>query len=210
MATKIKYCGLKQASEVELACQLGVDAIGLVFVEKSLRHVSVEHAATLSQHLKESLSAHKPRLVALFVNPDVNFVNHVISKVEPDVLQFHGQESPEFCRQFNKTYWKAIAMLDDEEWQKQLAKYPDAEYFLLDAYQTGAMGGSGKAFDWFEFPQIHRNRLILAGGLNVDNIQQAIKQTQTKYLDVSSGIESERGVKSLILMKQLIQLVNPI
>lgn len=206
---KIKFCGLRQTSELDLACELQVDAIGLVFVKKSVRHVTIEQAKVLSQHLRNSSHAIKPRLVALFVNPDVDFVRQVTKDVAPDVLQFHGQEAAEFCRQFAVTYWKAIAMFDAQPWQKRLEHYHDAEYCLLDAYRTGAMGGSGEAFEWFRFPENVRQRLILAGGLNADNIQAAIEQTQTHYLDVSSGIESMRGVKSPLLMKQLIQLVNP-
>ena len=210
MAIKIKYCGLKQETEIDLACELGVDAIGLVFVTKSPRSVSVARAQELSQHLKQSTTDHKPQLVALFVNPDQAFVQQVIDDVKPDVLQFHGQETPEFCEQFNHKYWKAIAMLDDKPWQQQVNDHHAAEYCLLDAYQTGQLGGSGDAFEWFEFPSDLKARLILAGGLNSDNILQAMQQTQTQYLDVSSGIESTRGVKSPALMKQLIQLVNPL
>lgn len=209
MAIKIKYCGLRHEAEIELACQLGIDAIGLVFVEKSPRHVSLERAEILSQHLKQSNAQHKPLLVALFVNPDVAFVQQVIEQVQPDVLQFHGQETPEFCQQFNQKYWKAIAMLDGLPWQQQVREHHAAEYCLLDAYQTGQLGGSGDAFEWFEFPNNLKERLILAGGLNVDNIKNAMSQTQTQYLDVSSGIESSRGVKSPLLMKQLFHLVNP-
>ena len=210
MAIKIKYCGLKQETEIDLACELGVDAIGLVFVTKSPRSVSVARAQELSQHLKQSTTDHKPQLVALFVNPDQAFVQQVIDDVKPDVLQFHGQETPGFCEQFNHKYWKAIAMLDDKPWQQQVNDHHAAEYCLLDAYQTGQLGGSGDAFEWFEFPSDLKARLILAGGLNSDNILQAMQQTQTQYLDVSSGIESTRGVKSPALMKQLIQLVNPL
>ena len=210
MAIKIKYCGLKQETEIDLACELGVDAIGLVFVTKSPRSVSVARAQELSQHLKQSTTDHKSQLVALFVNPDQAFVQQVIDDVKPDVLQFHGQETPEFCEQFNHKYWKAIAMLDDKPWQQQVNDHHAAEYCLLDAYQTGQLGGSGDAFEWFEFPSDLKARLILAGGLNSDNILQAMQQTQTQYLDVSSGIESTRGVKSPALMKQLIQLVNPL
>ncbi len=206
---KVKYCGLKHKSEIELASQLAVDAIGLVFVDKSVRCVAVEEAVKLSAHLRAIDSESRPRLVALFVNPDAAFVRQVIKEVRPDVLQFHGQETVEFCQQFSLPYWKAIAMLDDKPWQQAVEAYDSAEYCLLDAYQSGHLGGSGDAFAWFEFPAKLRDKLILAGGLNVDNAPSAVAQTQTNYLDVSSGIESTRGVKSPVLMKQFMQLVNP-
>ena len=151
MPIKIKYCGLKQKSEIELACELNVDAIGLVFVEKSVRYVNVNEAIELSGHLRSIDLISKPRMVALFVNPEDSFVRQVIDDVRPDVLQFHGQETEAFCRQFGLPYWKAIAMLDDVPWQKQLNDFQSAEYCLLDAYQSGHLGGSGEAFDWFHF-----------------------------------------------------------
>ncbi|WP_179952031.1 phosphoribosylanthranilate isomerase [Marinicella rhabdoformis] len=209
MTIKIKYCGLKQKEEVELASKLGIDAIGLVFVSKSPRYVTIEEGEKLSLHLRNFSASKKPKVVALFVNPTAEYVAEVLARVKPDVLQFHGQETPEFCRQFNHTYWKAIAMLDNQPWVQSVNCYHDAEYCLLDSYQSGQLGGSGEAFDWFNFPVELRHRLILAGGLNIENINQAINQTQTQYLDVSSGIESSRGVKSPLLMKQLFHLVNP-
>ncbi len=199
---KVKFCGLKTQQDILMAHQLQVDAIGLVFVENSPRHVTINQAIKLAR-----VNQHQSELVALFVDPSVDTVRLVIEKVKPDVLQFHGSENADFCCQFGLPYWKAIAMLDDQ-WNRQIDEHPQANRYVLDAFGAGQSGGSGVGFHWFHFSDQLKSRAILAGGLRPDNVRSAITQTGAQYLDVSSGIESKRGVKSSTLMQQFITEVR--
>ncbi len=200
---KIKYCGLSTVADVRLAEQLGIDAIGLVFVKRSPRYIDPESAQKLLTETRP-----KTEVVALFANQEVEEIRTVLEQVKPDVLQFHGNETASFCEQFGHRYWKAIPMLSNTPWHEVTKEHPKAEQFLLDAFGAGKSGGSGDSFPWFKFPTEWRNRLILAGGLNVDNIHTAFTKTGTQYVDVSSGIESQRGVKSAALMEQFCQIIK--
>lgn len=200
---KVKYCGLTKAADVKLAEQLHIDAIGFVFVKKSPRYIAPESAQKLLSETRP-----KAEVVALFANQTAPEIRAIIEQVKPDVLQFHGNETAAFCEQFEHRYWKAIPMLSKDPWLTVAKSHPKADKFLLDAFGAGRSGGSGDSFDWFEFPVEWRERLILAGGLNVNNIHMAFTKTRTQYVDVSSGIESQRGVKSAALMKQFCQIIN--
>lgn len=200
---KIKFCGLKQAEHISLAKQLGVNAVGLVFVPKSPRFIRLEQAIKLSR-----VARHPMQLVALFANQDRDLIEQVIEQVKPDVLQFHGTETVAFCEQFAMPYWKAMPMLDlSSDWQSAALAYRNASAFLLDAFGQGQGGGSGNRFNWFKFPQNFPKQLILAGGISRQNLSQAIKQTTCNYIDLSSGIESHRGVKSPQLMRQFMETI---
>ncbi|MCB1581606.1 MAG: phosphoribosylanthranilate isomerase [Marinicella sp.] len=189
---RIKYCGLTTSDDVKHAAEAGIDAVGFVFVEKSKRYIAPEQAKTLIQQAK-----HKGLLtVALFANQEASLVNKIIDLIEPQVLQFHGSETAEFCEQFDWPYWKAVPMKSDIDFLAYIAIHPRAEMFLLDAFGEQQCGGSGESFQWFEFPEALKSKLILAGGINEQNVEQAIKVTGAEFIDTSSGIEEIPGVKS--------------
>jgi len=198
---KVKFCGLKNKSEIEYAAELGCYAVGFVLVPGSRREVSLKQAKSLIQYAQSlDLVA-----VALVADAEQESVLQVIEYNQPDVIQFHGQESAAFCRQFNYSYWKAVPMLSTSHWLEYAAQYKDADYLLLDAYGGAQSGGSGQTFKWFKLPIELRQRLILAGGLSVSNVAQAIDHTEAQFIDVSSGIEQTPGVKSAVLMQQFMQ-----
>ncbi len=203
---KVKYCGLTTLDDVQSASEAQVDAIGLVFVEKSPRYIKPENAVDLSRAAK--LSGIK--VVALFADHPVSMVKRVIAAIEPDVLQFHGNESVEYCEQFKMAYWKAVPMLETCDYQTFINQYPNAQAFLLDAYGGNQTGGSGQSFNWFQFPQAISSKLILAGGIHIDNVVAAVAATGAQFIDTSSGIESKPGVKSKAKMLALMTKIKTI
>ncbi|MCF6300158.1 MAG: phosphoribosylanthranilate isomerase [Proteobacteria bacterium] len=202
---KVKFCGMRSLTDTKNAINAGCDAIGFVFVKKSKRYID---AHTVHKIINELKLGSKVTTVALFADHSIDQVNETLQIVDIDVLQFHGQESAKFCGSFDKPYWKAIPMLTESDYLAYMANYPDADLFLLDNYATGKMGGSGHSFKWFNFPQDKKSKMILAGGLNIENIELALRTTNTHYVDLSSGIESSAGVKSAKKMRQLIKKIK--
>jgi phosphoribosylanthranilate isomerase len=190
--TRIKFCGLTRAEDVAEACALGVDAIGFVFAERSKRRLSPEPAADLRAGLQPFVDA-----VALFMDNDADEVRSIIAAVRPTILQFHGGETDAFCSGFGLPYLKAIAMGDAVgDLAAQIHRYPCAAGFLLDSHVSGEAGGSGHRFDWSRIPADFPSPYLLAGGLDPDNVFEAIRSTGCWGVDVSSGIESAPGVKN--------------
>ncbi|MEN8207451.1 MAG: phosphoribosylanthranilate isomerase, partial [Pseudomonadota bacterium] len=185
------------------AAALGVDAIGLVFYAKSPRYVEIEQAASICRQLPAFVTT-----VALFMDAEPAQVNEVINQVRVDLLQFHGTEDPAYCSQFARPYFKALGMGGDGSSTliETSREYSDARGVLLDSHMQGAAGGSGETFDWAQLPQLDKP-VILAGGLNVDNVADAIRQVQPYAVDVSSGVESDKGIKSAELMSAFMQEV---
>ncbi|HQS02057.1 MAG: hypothetical protein B7Y07_04765 [Halothiobacillus sp. 24-54-40] len=210
MRTRVKICGLTRAQDISAAVGAGVDALGFVFVPASLRHVSLEQAAALFAEVPAFVQT-----VALFLDPAPSEVEAVIQGLSPDLLQFHGQESGRFCRQFSRPYIKALGIdlfTGDavNRLPAVLADHPTARGFLLDSHASGALGGTGGTFDWSHWPkgQSHRNNFILAGGLTADNAQQAISTLHPYALDVSSGVEDAPGIKSARKIFEFMTQVN--
>jgi len=202
----VKFCGLKTLDDVAAATEAQVDAIGLVFVKKSPRYISPEDAIELSIAAKQAGIV----LVALFANNQTSTVEHVIQLIAPDVLQFHGNETAAFCEQFGRTYWKAVPMLEDLDYQTYMDRYPTAQAFLLDAFGGRHTGGSGRSFKWFQLPKNKTPKLILAGGIKAENVAAAIAATGAQFIDTSSGIESIPGVKSKTKMLALMAQIKAI
>lgn len=201
--TRIKICGLTRADDLHTAISLGVDAIGLVSCERSKRHLGLDQGVQLAQIVPGFTS-----LVALFLNPEPEQVRHVIDAWKPDVLQFHGEENAEFCRSFNRRYIKAVAMDQQGEPLKSAhAAYPDAAGYLVDSHAPGALGGQGLSFDWSRLAGQDQD-LILAGGLNPDNVAQAIRTVSPWAVDVSSGVEDSPGIKSDVKMHSFVAAVS--
>lgn len=202
----IKFCGLTRVVDIEVACALAVDYIGLVFAKGSPRRLDDTTAGALVAALR--CQSHRPRVVALVRNDDPDRVRELIDTVAPDVLQFHGAESEAFCRQFGLPYWKALGLLGEMDVSALVERsHPSAEALLLDAHAPGAAGGTGLTLDWTRWPRSER-RLVLAGGLKPDNVAAAIPLTSPFAVDVSSGIESAPGVKDAEAMQAFVRAVR--
>lgn len=190
MLPKIKICGLKDVPTALAVARTGVDAIGLVFYPPSPRHVELEMAADIARAMPPFVS-----VVGLFVDPEAGAVRAALSAVMLDVLQFHGDEPADFCRQFARPYIKAVRVKPGLDLLEYAAGYPDACGLLCDAWSEKAPGGTGDTFDWDYLPSPSPLPLILSGGLNPDNVAAAIKRVRPWAVDVSSGVEMQRGIK---------------
>lgn len=199
MLPRVKICGITRPEDGVEAARLGADAIGLVFYEKSPRNVSLEQARTIVRVLPPFVS-----VVALFVNPDEVFVRRVLDACPVDILQFHGEESPEFCRSFSRPYLKAVRVRPGVDLLEWAAAYHDARGLLADAFVEGAHGGTGAVFDWTLLPADLPLPLILSGGLTPDNVQDAVTKVQPAAVDVSSGVEQGKGIKDAAKMAAFI------
>jgi phosphoribosylanthranilate isomerase len=188
--TRVKICGITRVEDGLACARLGVDAIGLVFYQKSPRAVNPRSAREITLALPPFISS-----VALFVNPTLVEVEAVLTEVRPDVLQFHGDEPPEFCRRFGVPYLKAIRVKPGVDLVQYADLYADAKGLLLDAYVEGTPGGTGKSFDWSLIPAGLTLPLVLSGGLDAGNVAQAIRRVKPWAVDVSSGVEVSKGIK---------------
>lgn len=181
----------------------GADAIGFVFHESSTRHITVDSALAISRSLPPFVAR-----VGLFVNAEAGFVEHTLAAIPLDLLQFHGDETPEFCTGFGLPYIKAIAIREGVDLQQQVRRYSSAAGLLVDAWSTEVKGGSGQSFDWSVLPQDIDKPLILAGGLTVENVSEAIQQVRPYAVDVSSGVESSKGIKDAGKIAAFMKEVN--
>lgn len=203
---RVKICGITSVADVLTVAECGADAIGLVFYEKSVRYVSIAQAKAICQALPPFIST-----VALFMNADKQQVDACLEQMHIDLLQFHGEESPAFCTSFQHPYIKAVPMsgiTHVDAFTDYANQYTDAKAFLVDSHAVGEAGGSGRVFDWKQIPVDYNAPIILAGGLNAENVAQAMQTTNVFALDVSSGVESSSGIKSRIKIKQFMQEVK--
>lgn len=201
--TRIKCCGMTRIEDALLAAQLGADAIGVILTARSKRRVDIAQARAICAALPPFVST-----VALFMDDEAALVREVIDVVQPDLLQFHGNESDAWCAQFGRHYLKAIAMGDGAAALPRLHDYPGAAALLLDGHGLGEAGGSGKAFDWSLMPTDLKQPLILAGGLTAENVAAAVRIARPWAVDVSSGIESAPGIKDSAKMAAFVQAVR--
>jgi len=201
--TRIKCCGMTRVEDALLAAQLGADAIGVVMTAHSKRQVSLEQAKTIVDAMPPFVTT-----VVLCMDDDAGFVQEIIDTVRPSLLQFHGTESDEWCRQFGHPYLKAIAMGEGAAALYQLHDHPHAAGLLLDGHGLGEAGGSGKVFDWSLMPHNLKQPLILAGGLTPANVAEAIRVAQPWAVDVASGIESAPGIKDPVKLRDFIAAVR--
>ena len=203
--TRIKFCGMTRAGDVRLASELGVDAIGFVFAQRSPRRIRPEEARLMRNALAPLVDA-----VALFMDNPAEEVREAIRQVRPTLLQFHGNEDDAFCRGFGLPWLKAVAMGNGEA-ESAIAlqrRYPGAAGFLFDSHAAGGTGGSGETFDWSRLPKSITKPVLLAGGLTTDNVFDAILATLPWGVDVSSGIESAPGVKDGDRMRRFVEEVR--
>ena len=203
MRTRVKICGFTQAADARVAADLGVDAIGLVFYPPSPRNVSITQAVEIVKTLPAFVS-----VVGLFVDAESDWVHQVLRQVNLDCLQFHGNESAQDCRLYAKPYIKAVRMQPGINLAEIQQHYDDAAGILLDAYHPGIQGGTGSGFDWELIPRDCKFPLILAGGLSPENAALAVQQVRPYALDVSSGVEAEKGIKDAEKMAAFIRKTN--
>jgi len=195
--TRIKICGLTNIEDAMLVSRCGVDSIGLVFHQESPRFVNPQVAAKIRQQIPAFVT-----VTALFMNEPEQFIRQVIDIVKPDCLQFHGSESADFCEKWELPYIKAIPMGSIEDVSVYAQLYPAAQGFLMDSNVAGRQGGSGDTFDWSKIPSTFQYPLILAGGLNPQNVAEAVSQVHPWAVDVSSGVEKSKAVKDADLIRQ--------
>lgn len=204
--TRIKFCGMTRAGDVRLACELGVDAIGLVFAENSPRRLQVEESRALRQAVAPLVN-----LVALFSDNPPEQVREIVRLLRPGTLQFHGNEEDAFCRSFGIPYIKAVPMGGQPSTIDVRAlhgRYPHAAALLYDSHQLGGAGGSGEAFDWTRLPTDNTKPAMVAGGLTPDNVHGLITVRAPWAVDVSSGIESAPGIKDGDKMRAFVAEVH--
>lgn len=203
LRTRVKICGITQLDDALAAIHYGADALGFVFYEKSPRFLNVQAAQAIFNNIPPFISK-----VALFVNADHNYVSEALDKLSIDVLQFHGDEDEAFCTSFNKPYLKAIRMRDTTNLNNIADTYSSASGLLLDAFDSAQYGGTGQTFNWNLVPKQCNLPIILAGGLNAQNVYAAVQNTGVYGVDVSSGVEKSKGVKDHLLIKQFMHEVK--
>lgn len=187
--TRIKICGLTRAEDVRAAVEAGADAIGLVFYPPSPRFVAFERAAELAALVPPFVTT-----VGLFVNPDPAYVQQALAQVPLQLLQFHGDEPEALCAGFGRPWIKAARVRPGVDLVEFSASHPSASGLLLDTFVEG-YGGGGKVFDWSLIPERLGRPLILSGGLDPDNVAEAVRRVRPWAVDVSSGVESGKGIK---------------
>lgn len=190
MYPRVKICGITRIQDGLDAAARGADAVGLVFYSKSPRHIGVERAVEIVQALPPFVTT-----VGLFVNAERAEVESVLNGVKLDLLQFHGEEAPDFCRGFGLPYLKAVRVKPGLDLLQYATRYQDAKGLLLDAYVEGTHGGTGATFDWTLIPSSLPLPIILSGGLTPSNVAEAIRAVHPWAVDVSSGVEAEKGIK---------------
>ncbi len=190
MRTRVKICGLTTVEDALDASRCGADAIGLVFYARSPRAVTVETARRIVDGLPPFVT-----VVPLFMDPEADLVHEVLGAMPVDLLQFHGDESPAFCAQFGRRYLKAIPMGGGTDPTAYARDHAQAAGFLLDSHAPGERGGSGKVFNWELIPAALGRPVVLAGGLNPDNVADAVARFRPWGVDVSSGVEASPGRK---------------
>lgn len=190
MSIRVKVCGITRVEDALAAVHLGANAVGFVFWERSARYISPAGARGIVSALPPFVTS-----VGVYVDPEAGWVDESISVAGLNLLQFHGSESPEFCRQFSLPYIKAVRVRAGLDLLQYASLYAGAIGLLLDTYVEGEPGGTGEAFDWNLIPRNLPLPLILSGGLHAGNITSAIQQARPWAVDVSSGVEAAKGIK---------------
>jgi len=190
MRTRVKICGITRAEDAQAAAAHGADAIGLIFYRPSPRYVTPERAREIVEATPAFVAT-----VAVFVNPAREDVETVIGESGVTLLQFHGDETPEFCRSFPRPYIKAARIRPGLDLIKYLSAHGAARAWMLDSFHEDLWGGTGGAFDWSLVPRDAGKPVILSGGLTSDNVASAVKRVRPYAVDVSTGVEAAKGIK---------------
>ena len=200
--TRIKICGLTRPQDVDAAVAAGADAIGLVFYPASPRCIDLARAVELIRYVPPFVD-----IVGLFVNAAPTQVRAVLAAIPVHLLQFHGDEDDAYCRQFGRPFLKAVRVCPDIDLPGQMAAFPSAQAILLDAFVEG-YGGGGQAFDWTLVPRELPKPIVLSGGLDANNVGDAIRRVHPAAVDVSSGVESGKGIKDAEKMRAFVMAVH--
>ena len=199
--TRVKICGVTRDEDAQLAAFLGADSIGLNFWKPGARFIQPQVAALIAKNIPPFISR-----VAIFLDAKADEIQDVLSTVDLDMLQFHGDEPADFCASFGMPYIKALRATNMEAIRAGIDSYGDAAAILLDTPAEGVFGGAGVAFDWAVVPEMEQ-KLILAGGLQVGNVGDAITTVRPYAVDVCTGVEASKGVKDPELMKRFFAAV---
>ncbi len=200
--TRIKICGLTREADVDCAVQAGADAVGFVFYERSPRHISVARARELSERLPPFVTP-----VGLFVNADAAFILEALAAIPQMLLQFHGDEAPVACVRYARPYLRAARMQPGFDLIDFAARYSSAQALLLDA-NVESYGGGGKVFDWSLIPSDVPLPVVLSGGLHAGNVAEGLRQVRPWAVDVSSGVESAKGIKDATAIRRFCDAVR--
>ncbi len=197
---KLKICGIRDLNILQYACEAGVDFVGFIMANDSPRKISNDFLESL-----ETFDFKETSPVFVFVNPSVEEVKKIITKIENPILQFHGDEGDNFCQQFNQIFWKTIRIKNSQSLDA-INDFPSANALLLETFSNDAYGGTGKVFDWSLLENISlQNKFILAGGINSENLEDAISLNPW-CIDVNSGVESSLALKDKTLIDQVIKI----
>ena len=190
MRTRVKVCGITREQDARAAIQHGADALGFVFWRPSARYIAPERAGEIVRGLPAFVTP-----VGVFVNPTVDEVERAVAAVPTALLQFHGEETPDFCERFGRPYIKAARMRKGLNLLEYFASFRGAAAWMVDTFHESQYGGTGTAFDWELLPRDFLRPLILSGGLTVDNVAEAVRRIRPYAVDVSSGVEKQKGIK---------------
>jgi phosphoribosylanthranilate isomerase len=202
LRVRVKICGITRVEDALNAVEYGADAIGLVFYEPSPRNVEILQAIEIANKVPAFVT-----VVGLFVNAEPGFVREVISQVNLDLLQFHGDETPQECASYDLPFIKAIRVKSDTNLVQCAKDFSVSKALLLDTFTDGVAGGTGHVFDWNLIPAALDKPVILAGGLNAQNVAQAINQVKPYAVDVSGGVEISKGIKDAAKIAAFMQQV---
>jgi len=203
MRTRVKICGITRSADAMAAVAAGADAIGLVFYAPSPRAVGIAQAREILQGLPPFVAR-----VGLLVDMPRAEITRLLQQLPIDLLQFHGHERPEECNGFGRPWIKAVRMRDGIDLAAMERQYSGASALLLDAYEPGRPGGTGRSFDWERIPRALASRVILAGGLNPRNVESAIRRLRPYAVDVSGGVEQSKGIKDAEKIRAFIEGVK--
>jgi len=198
-----KICGITRIEDALAAAEAGADAIGFVFYAKSPRAVDVRQARAIIAELPPFVTT-----VGLFVNASRCELNEILEVVPLDLLQFHGDETPQDCEGYHRPWIKALRVRPGDDLEAACQLYAGARGMLLDTYVPGVPGGTGEAFDWSLVPAQLSKPIILAGGLSADNVGQAIAQVRPYAVDVSGGVEQAKGIKDAAKIEAFMRAVK--
>ena len=196
-----KICGITNLDDANVAVENGASAIGFIFYEKSPRTISINNAKSISKHLPKTIAR-----VGVFVNHEKDLIRLAISEVPLDMIQLHSDETPDFCNQFDVPILKALR-IKNEASLSVMDQY-DVAVFLLDTFSNDQYGGTGETFDWSVLNRKFKTPIILSGGLNSENILDAIDAVNPSAVDVNSGVESSPGKKDFNKLKLLFKNLN--
>ncbi|WP_373510899.1 phosphoribosylanthranilate isomerase [Thiocapsa sp.] len=205
MRTRVKICGLTRRADLDAAVAAGVDAVGFVFHPSSPRAVSPEEAHDLCAGLPPFVTA-----VGLFVDASAEEIRAILNRVPLELLQFHGEEDPELCASFGRRWIKAVRMRPGVDLAAQRRRYEQAAGLLLDTFDPARPGGTGQRFDWDRIPTALAPSIVLAGGLDADNVGEAICLVRPFAVDVSGGVEASKGIKDHDKIRDFMQRVNDV